>query len=152
MGSVVELHNSDTSIIMYMDHDILSGTLAGSAIQSWQNLALLLSVPQHRHCNCTSWLISHQYTPVVFKGALLYEKDTSETLFCIGRERSRFWRWVLFQVYFFYSLRIVDSSVLERGQDRSIQMLRSWGKAFQGFWFSMSWKKTTQFKGSEISE
>lgn len=28
-------------------------------------------------------LISHQYTPVVFKGAALYGKDTSETLFSV---------------------------------------------------------------------
>lgn len=82
----------------------LRETTAGSAIQPWQILAFLPSAPQQRHCNCTSGLISHQHMPVVLKGSVLHRKDTSETLFCSGRERSRFWRGALFQVYFFYSL------------------------------------------------
>ena len=104
-----------------MDDANMDGTTAGSAIQPWQMLALLALSPSAKTQDIAVAPadLSHQYTPMVY-GSVFLRKDTLETLFYSWQESSSFWRWVFFQIYFFCSLGIVDSSALEKAQDRNI--------------------------------
>lgn len=116
--SVVELHHADMSskIQLYgwcwyrWDYSWISNpALTDVGIAGFSPSAMIQVIAAAPADTCPIsiplWYLKDLYS----SGKIL-----QKILFYSWRERSRFWRWVLFQICFFCSLAIVDSSVLER--------------------------------------